>query len=144
MRTLVPVALVALLFAACAPPPGSSVGRSFSERAGTRAIVLGEAEMDGTHGDLLRVLTHHVTGMKVRQVSGCPELEIRGRKSLTTPTPPGIYVQGQRAANTCILTTLNPVEVSRVEAYPGGVAGRPGYGSQLGGLILIFLRDGFS
>lgn len=82
--------------------------------------------------------------MKVRQVSGCPELEIRGRKSLTALTPPGIYVQGQRAANTCILTTINPAEVSRVEVCPGGVAGRPGYSCQLGGLILIFLKDGFS
>lgn len=77
MRTLAPAALAALLLAACAPP-GSSLGRSFAERAGTRAIVLDEAELGGT---------------------GCPELEIRSRKSLIAPTPPGIYVQRQRAAS---------------------------------------------
>lgn len=143
MRTLAPAALAALLLAACAPS-ASPLGRSFSERSGTRAIVLDQAELGGADGDLLRVLIHRVTGMTVRRDSPCPELEIRGRKSLTAPTPPGIYVQGQRAANTCILTTLSPAEVSRVEVYPGGVSGRPGYSSQLGGLILIFLKDGFS
>ena len=61
---------------------------------------------------------------------------LRGRTTVARPTNPGMYVDGARATNTCVLETLNVSDVHRVEIYPIGIAQRGAYEAQAGGLIL--------
>jgi hypothetical protein len=113
------------------PTPAASVGS---------AVVLGEQQLWERGGNLLSLISSRVTSMRVRRSGPCPEIVMRGRKSVIGPTDPGVYVDGARAGNTCILDLIQPDDVSRVEVYPMGVTQRPGYRSNSNGLILIFTR----
>lgn len=93
-------------------------------------------------GNLVRGLAARLANSEVVELDGCLSLQIRGRKTIRRPEPPGVYIEGQRATGSCALEMLNVEDISRVEVYPGGVTQRPGYFSQMGGLILVFLKDG--
>ena len=54
---------------------------------------------------------------------------------------PHVYVDGTRATDTCVLTSLRSHDVERVEVYPQGVTRRPGYGTHAHGLILVFMKQ---
>jgi hypothetical protein len=74
--------------------------------------------------------------------ANCPEVYLRGRSSLESASDASIYVNGQRAANTCVLEILYSFDLESVEIYPMGVTSRPGYVSDPDGLILVFMRKG--
>lgn len=112
-------------------PPAARVGN---------AIVISFEQLQGGGSSLLRLVRHRVASMQVRETSGCPDVTLRGAKSIHSVSVPSVYVDGQRAANTCILEMLNTHDVQRVEVYPGGVTNRPGYLANGAGLILVFMR----
>lgn len=104
------------------------------------ARVLAREEI-GDHGMVLDALARSIPGVRAHRLSSCPQIELRGRSSLTTPTNPLVYVDGTRTGDTCILSTLRAEDVQRVEVYPNGVSPRPGYSTHHGGLVLIFTRQ---
>ncbi len=69
----------------------------------------------------------------------CPQLQLRGKDSVTGGSNPDIYVDGTHTPDTCPLVTMQAAETDRVEVYPFGVTSRPGYPSSPHGLILIFV-----
>jgi hypothetical protein len=144
--TLLAAATVAGLSACWGPGAGSGFAPSHSTRKSTRgnaAVTIEGAALRQSERTLLGSLRGRLTGLEVHYGdSECPELTLRGPKSLVGPNDPVIYVDGNRAANTCILEMLNPVEVARIEVYPMGVVSQPGIKSNANGIILIFLRDG--
>lgn len=113
-----------------------------SPKRGTASVVItgGEILKDGR--SLLEIMRTRVPGILVTygSTSSCPEVLLRGRSTVVTPSSPSIYVDGQHAMDTCILTHVDPSDVARVEVYPQGVTSRPGYLSDPYGLILIFIR----
>ena len=138
-----PAALVLLTACGGGGPPRSNFVPADPQPGGARAIVVAGSDLRGG-GSLLVSLRRHVAGMQVRQSTAgpCPEISFRGQRSLMGPSHPVVYVDGTRAANTCVLEMLNPGEVRTVEVYPQGVSRRPGYEAAAHGLILVFLRDG--
>lgn len=110
-------------------------------RAPNSAIVFTGAQLWKRNTDLLSALRGHVAGLQVATTAGCPAVSLRGQTSLTMLSNPRIYVNGEPAANTCILESLNTADLRRVEVYPGGVSGRPGYFNDANGLILIFMKQ---
>jgi hypothetical protein len=78
--------------------------------------------------------------MQVTQTSGCPDIVLRGRSTVTTSSAPAIYVDGNQSSNTCILNELRTVDIDQVEIYPGGVPPRGGYRAHPYGVILIFIK----
>lgn len=117
--------------------------------AGTRssdignAVVIQEEDLFSTRGRLIDVLATRLVNSQLVESDGCVSLQLRGAKGIQRPILPGIYVEGQRAADSCILDMLSTYDIARVEVYPSGVTSRPGYYSQAGGLILVFLKDGY-
>jgi hypothetical protein len=87
-------------------------------------------------------LEARMSSMGVLRGGECPQIVLRGRTTVARPTNPGVYVDGARATNTCVLETLNVSDVHRVEIYPMGIAQRGAYEAQAGGLILVFMRRG--
>ena len=125
--------------------PVDSEGTTMSKRSrvGTAIVIAGE-QLWSQSGDLMTVVKNRVASMQIRRSRNdpCPEIVIRGRKSIQGPSDPKIYVDGTPAANTCILEMLTPTNVERVEVYPSGISRRPGYFTDPNGLILVFSRDG--
>lgn len=117
------------------------VNRAPAERLGN-AVVISFEQLQGGGANLLRLVRHRVASMQVRETTGCPEVTMRGAKSIHGLAAPTVYVDGQRAANTCILEMLHTGDVDRVEVYPMGVTNRPGYLANGAGLILVFMRRG--
>ena len=74
------------------------------------------------------------------QYSRCPNLELRGKDSVTGSSNPDVYVDGTRTVDTCPLVTIQAMDARRIEVYSLGVTSRPGYPSSGHGLILIFLQ----
>jgi len=146
--TLIAAAAVAGLSACWGPGAGSGFapGHASSSRRsvrGSSATVIDGSALRQSDRTLLSSLRGRLTGLEVHQrENDCPELTLRGPKSMFGSNDPVIYVDGNRAANTCILEMLNPTEVSRIEVYPMGVVSQPGIKSNANGIILIFLRDG--
>jgi hypothetical protein len=90
---------------------------------------------------VLDILRYRVPGMKVSPTDDCPEVTLRGKSTLVTSSNPAIYVDGERAANTCILTMLSTFHLERVEVYPSGIP-PAGYLTNPYGVILIFSLTG--
>lgn len=86
---------------------------------------------------LLDLLEQHLTNMQVVNGSPCPEVYLRGKSNITTPSDPAIYVNSTRAANTCILTALETYNIERVEVYPNGLPKGGQYFSNPYGVIVI-------
>ena len=112
-------------------------------QAGAAITIVGE-QLWNQGGDLMTVVKNRVSSMQIRRsrTAPCPEITIRGRKSVQGPSDPRIYVDGTPAVNTCILEMLNPINIERVEVYPSGISRRPGYFADPNGLILVFSRNG--
>jgi hypothetical protein len=145
-RFLVPLlasAAVAML-AGCYDPRVSNTKREPTPRGrGISAYVFEEEQLQpSADGTLLSALAARMSAMNVLRGGECPLITLRGRTTVARPTNPGVYVDGTRATNTCVLETLNVSDVHRVEVYPMGIAQRGAYEAQAGGLILVFMRTG--
>lgn len=103
-------------------------------------MVLTGAILHQNSQTLINVLAQHLPGIRIDAAPSCPEVYLRGRSSIANSSDATIYVDGQEAANSCILESLYAFDLDRVEVYPMGVTSRPGYRSDPDGLILIFLR----
>lgn len=90
---------------------------------------------------VLDVLRYRVPGMKVSFTDDCPEVTLRGKSNLATTSNPAIYVDGERAVNTCVLSMLSTFHLARVEVYPDGIP-PAGYFTNPYGVILIFSLKG--
>jgi hypothetical protein len=109
------------------------------------ATVLHARQLNLASSNLLGAISGRIAGLQIRPSrTACPEITIRGRTSLLGDNNPVIYVDGTRAANTCVLDMIPPMDVQRVEIYPTGVAPRLPYQAHPNGLILVFLEDGSS
>ncbi len=125
-------------------------GAAAADRSGTgpkarpnATVVLQAEQLQNSSTNLLGALRGRLSGMQIRKTtSQCPEITLRGTSSMFGENSPAIYVDGIRAANTCVLDMLAIAEVSRVEVYPMGVAPRPPYKAHPNGLILVFLENG--
>ena len=130
----------------CAGPQQSrsvaGVSPSPGNNAGSGRVFSGP-ELREYGGTLLAFLYARISGMVVDYGSQpCPSVQLRGRKSLFGSNDPGVYVDGARTANICVLEMLSTWDISRVEVYPMGVSNRPGYVAHPNGLILVFVQDG--
>lgn len=132
------VTAVALLGACAHNRPAQPTVDARPGRGGPTVIAADELH-EGSVG-LMDLLQRHLANMQVLHTAECPLVYLRGRSTVMTPSNPTIYVDGQEAANTCILETLNSLDLDRVEVYPSGVSNRPGYRTAPYGLIIIFLR----
>ncbi|HEX5180989.1 MAG TPA: Plug domain-containing protein [Gemmatimonadaceae bacterium] len=133
-------AATALAFA-CAghAPPKTRAGpaRSDVQSAGD-AIILSGNILSQQSRSLLTLLKARIPSVQIVDDQPCPDVYLRGRATIVTPSNPAIYVDGQRATNTCILDMVNALDIDRVEIYPSGEP--RGYLSDPYGVILIFLR----
>lgn len=136
------VGLITLAVGACgaggAGQPGSA---SLTATRSGNAVVLSGEQLWERSGDLLSVMASRVSFMRVRRSGTCPQITMRGEKTLVGPSDPYIYVNGTQAGNTCLLEMMRSEDVERVEIYPMGVTQRPGYAPNPNGVILIFLRS---
>ncbi|HEU5207781.1 MAG TPA: hypothetical protein VFU06_00105 [Longimicrobiales bacterium] len=118
----------------------SSPGSAPEAREESTAMVIDEHELEHAAGNVLNILPSHVAGMRIKRTDSCPEILMRGTRSLMSSNDPVVYVDGTRSGNTCILETLVPSEIHRIEVYPMGVTQRPGYRNSPNGLILVFMK----
>lgn len=131
--------LTTLALAACAS--GSGRGEEAVSSNGRGTVIAGAALADGG-GSVLDAMLGKVPSLKIQRYIGeCPHLALRNDATFRTLVNPHVYVDGTRAMDTCILESLRSIDVERVEVYPSGVSGRPGYPSHAYGLILLFMRS---
>jgi hypothetical protein len=143
MRSAVHALGLALLLSSASCYPHLSANSSRGNNATSAATVLYANQIrESSASTLLAALRHRVIGLQVRQGDSCPVLLLRGQHSLNGDNNPAVYVDGARAANTCVLDMLFPLDVERVEVYPMGIAPRPPYKAHPNGLILVFMQDG--
>lgn len=137
------LALASLALAACFA--GTPAGEDTTAAVGpssTRRIII-QVPDQSTPASLVTLLQMRVRNMDVRRRSGrCPEIEFRGRSSISMPVAPSVYVDGQHTSDTCVLELISPIDVDYLEVYPMGVSNRAGYFSNSGGLILVFTKNG--
>ena len=125
------------LLAACA------TNRPRAPKHDARATIVTAQDLHGGgERSLLDIVARRLPNMQVLRTAECPDIYLRGRSTVETPSNPSIYVDGQHAANTCVLEMLSATDVAQVEVYPFGVASRPGYLADPNGLILIFMMHG--
>jgi len=140
------LALLAVAAAACGSAPAHDTTAGIGALPGNNAPsgrVFSGPNLYEHGGSLLRYLYGRVPGMSVDYSAPvCPSVYMRGRKSALGSNDPIVYVDGGRAANSCILDDLHTRDLSRVEVYPMGVTNRPGYEAHPNGLILVFYRNG--
>lgn len=145
-RTLCLTFLLLVPAFGCAGPRQSGSGTGFSGLPGNNpgsGIVFSGQEMRDHRGTLLEFLYPRISGMVVDYRSQpCPSIELRGRRSLFGSNDPVIYLDGARAANSCILNMLYTGDIRSVEVYMMGITHRPGYEASPNGLILVFALDG--
>ena len=142
-RFLIPLlaSVSAVALAGCWDPGLTTAGSDSPKGRGTSAYVFDEDQLQpAADGTLLSALENRIAAMAVSRGSDCPQITLRGRTTVARVTNPGVYVDGARATNTCVLEHLNVAEVHRVEVYPMGLAQHAGYEAQPGGLILVFMR----
>jgi hypothetical protein len=134
--------------AACGPvlAPGAS---GFSEgnrlQAGERnttGVVITGAQLRSGGTSLLDGLRARISNLRVEVNQQCPEIRLRGQRSISGNSNPIVYVNGARTANTCVLEQIQPVDVETVEVYASGVSNRPGIRNSPTGLVLVYTRDG--
>lgn len=130
-----------LAFAGC-----STLNQIADENGGNsgigNAIVIEEQSLSPARGGVVTIMQSHVRGMLVDRNTGCPHIVLRGGPGRSPAAEPLVYIDGQRISDTCILDGLNVESIARAEVYPSGVTHRPGYHSNSGGLILIFMKNG--
>lgn len=145
-RTSALAIFTVLAASACAPAQKSRAAAGVSDLPGSNnaaGYVLSGRSLQEHGGTLLAYLYGRVSGMQVDYSAfPCPAVQIRGRKSMFGSSDPVVYVDGARAANSCVLESLLTRDLSRVEVYPMGVTNKPGYEAHPNGLILVFLISG--
>jgi hypothetical protein len=125
---------------ATAPNPGTERLRAPTIRQSSTAwVVEGRQMLSGS--SVLDGLRSRFPSMHVRTNGQCPDIFIRGHNSIQSSNAPRVYVDGQRAADSCILNMMRASDVARVEIYPTGHTNRPGYLADPNGLILVFTRS---
>jgi hypothetical protein len=139
------IALLAGVFltstVACAGAPRSGSNPPSGSRSGNVIAFSGTELSRGTM--LLESLAGRVRNMRVERRPGrCPDVTIRGQRTIMNPTYPLVYVDGTAFRETCILDQIRVSEIERVEIYPNGFTPRPGYRTSPYGLILVFLTAG--
>lgn len=115
--------------AAPVPPQTKQVGD---------AVIITAAILQQRSRSLLGVMREQLPFMQVQDASPCPDIFLRGRSTVQSESNPVIYVDGQRASNTCVLEMMNSLDVNRIEIYPSGVPRNAAYPTSPYGLILIF------
>lgn len=103
--------------------------------------VIGREALARSDIPVLELLRYRVPGMRVNPTDDCPEVILRGKSTFITNSSAAIYVDGERAANTCVLSMLSTFHLARVEVYPGGVP-PTGYMTDPYGVILLFSKKG--
>lgn len=102
--------------------------------------VITSAVLQKENRSLLDVMKSRLPFMTVFDSIPCPEVYLRGPSTIASPSNPAIYVDAQRATNTCVLEDLSSIDIDHVEIYPSGVSPRPGYLNDPYGLVIIFIR----
>ncbi len=128
-----------LLCACAAHRPPKPVTLTSDVRSDGGATILSGAIFDKTTRSLLDVMKAHIPSMQVMDDQPCPDVYLRGRSTIVSSSNPAIYVDGERASNTCVLDMVNVHDLERVEIYPNGQP-HGGYQSSPYGVILIFMR----
>lgn len=121
----------------CAGAVGSGAN---AESGGRNAYVIERDVLVERDRSALDVMIGRVPNLRVTRTGQCPTLSLRGRSSVTQSSNPVIYLDGTRAANTCLLDGLRASDLSRVEVYPAGVVPGTGYATSGTGLIVLFSR----
>ncbi len=138
----------ALLVAGCAGrgalvAAGAEPGDASAPPAVAAALILGAEQLGGMPGQsVLDVVAADLPGVRVAQTSDCPTVQMRGPNPLPGYGEPAVYVDGEHAVNTCVLSELSAADVARVEVYPNGWTPRSGYPGTTGGLVLVFMKEG--
>ena len=137
-----PFALLSIAVAACGGyQTETPVPSGEEDEVPGSAFVLSGEELDDGRGSLLDALRGKVPNFRIYQTSRkCPQISLRSHTTFETLVAPAIYVDGTRATDTCILTSLRGEDVGSVEFYPMGFTTRPGYATHAHGLILVFMR----
>jgi hypothetical protein len=139
---LAATAVLLVISAACAHGTRMSSGDAPAQPRENRTVWVVEGSEMTAGFTVLEGLRSRFPAVQVRSSQRCPELVIRGRSSIQGSSAPLVYVDGQRAADACILSLIRAAEVNRVEVYPTGQTSRPGYFSNGTGLVLVFTLDG--
>lgn len=133
-------ALGAALVCACSAHPAPKTGVASSGiRTDNGVTILTEEELQKQSRSLLDVMKARIPSITVIDDTPCPDVYLRGRSTIATSSSPAIYVDGERANNTCVLDMMNVMDMERVEIYPNGLP-RSGYQSSPYGVILIFMK----
>lgn len=101
--------------------------------------ILTEAVLQKQSRSLLELMRARIPSITVIDDSPCPDVFLRGRSTIATPSNPAIYVDGERANNTCVLDMMDVADMERVEIYPNGLP-KGGFQSSPYGVILIFMK----
>jgi len=133
-------ALGAALLCACAAHPTPKTDVSTPDiRSSGGVTILTEALLQKQSRSLLELMKARVPSITVIDDTPCPDIYLRGRSTITTSSSPAIYVDGERANNTCVLDMMDVLDMERVEIYPNGQP-KGGYQSSPYGVILIFMK----
>lgn len=136
------IALAGTVLLPSCGPLGPRPGEADPASGIGNAIVIDDESLDSSRGSVVSILRDHVRGMTVSRADPCPHIVVRGGSGRSRAAEALVYVDGQRIGDTCILDALDVDAISRVEVYPSGVTQRPGYQSNSGGLILVFMKSG--
>lgn len=118
-------------------PTGDGIG--INGVAGGTVVSAHELGQGG--GSILDALQGKIPNFKIDLGTyRCPSITLRSAKDFRGDNFPQVYVDGTRAQNTCILQSMAARDTERVEVYPAGFTTRPGYGTSIHGLILVFTR----
>ena len=133
-------ALGAALLCACSahPAPRTDVA-SPGIRTDNGVTILTEDVLEKQNRSLLELMKARIPSITVIDDQPCPDVYLRGRSTISTSSSPAIYVDGERANNTCVLDMMDVTDLQRVEIYPNGLP-RGGYQSSPYGVILIFMK----
>jgi len=133
--------LAAALVCACGPHrahPGPDTSSPEIRTDGSTTIITAAALQQQSRS-LLDLLKARVPSITIVDNDPCPDIYLRGRSTIVTSSAPAIYVDGQRANNTCVLDMMDVQDLQRVEIYANGQP-RGGYQADPYGVILIFLK----
>ena len=139
------LALSAVTVSACGSAPQGSPGTGIAPVQGRNSatgIILSGPALREHNGTLLSFLASRVSSITVDRSGPCPDLRMRGQRSIFGSNSPVVYIDGTRTASSCVLDMLLTSDLSRIEVYPMGLANKPGYKAHPNGLILVFLRNG--
>ena len=125
-----------LMLAAIASCGGKSARNEADPPPSGSAIVLRGSELSGSVLDAMRA---RVPGMIVDTRSGgCPNIMLRGPRSVRNQGNPSIYIDGTLMVDTCVLQSTNSTEVDRVEIYPSGILSHANIQRNPFGVIIIY------